>query len=150
MKSWASVVVVALTINACGKTEPPPPPAAPAPPAAKADPAAECTTAAAAWFKGAYGEGSKTLDDGRVVKAAYQAHYNAKRKQCLLRLTADTAAKDKRPAVANASVHVMGDKKAMLASVVRVRDKMTYCVVEGKKCQSAQEWDTLTVPWTKE
>jgi hypothetical protein len=150
MKSRAIIVVVALIIAACGKTEPPPPPAAPAPPAAKADPAAECAKAAAAWFKGAYGEGSKTLDDGRVTQASHQAHYNAKRKQCLLRLTADTAAKDKRPAVANVSVHLMGDKKAMLAAVVRVRDKMTYCVVEGKKCQSAQEWDELTAPWMKE
>ena len=137
-------------LAACGKTEPPPPPAASAPPAAKADPAADCAKTAAAWFKAAYVEGSKTLDDGRVIKAAYQAHYNAKRKQCLLRLTADTAAKDKRPAVANVSVHLMGDKKAMLASVVQVRDKLSYCVVEGKKCQSVQEWDTLTVPWMKE
>jgi hypothetical protein len=144
--TWAIPLALIFALAACSKTEPPPLPAASAPPAAKPDPAAECAKAATAWFKGAYGEGSKTLDDGRTTKAGHQARYNAKRKQCLVRLTADTAAKDPRPAVTNVSLRALGDKNAMLASVVHVRDKLTYCVVEGKKCQTLQEWDALTAP----
>lgn len=107
-----------------------------------------CEAKAKTWFAGTYGTGTKTFEDGRTSKTSYQAHYNAKRKQCLVRLIADTAAKDPRPAVANVSLRALGDKNenAMLASVVHVRDKLTYCVVEGKKCQTLQEWDALTAP----
>lgn len=141
-------VTLVLGLAACGKTEasPPPPPNA----AATPDFAAECTRTAAAWFKGAYGEGSKTLDDGRVTKATHQAHYNAKRKQCLARLTADTAAKDPRPAIATASVWAMGAKPSVIASLVHVRDKLTHCTVDGKKCQSKQEWEAAAGPLMKE
>lgn len=141
-------VTLVLGLAACGKTEasPPPPPNA----AATPDFAAECTRTAAAWFKGAYGEGSKTLDDGRVTQASHRAHYNAKRKQCLARLTADTAAKDKRPAIANVSVWAMGAKPSVIAAAVRVGDKLSYCKVEGKKCQSVQEWDAAVAPLMKE
>jgi hypothetical protein len=105
-----------------------------------------CEAKAKAWFAGTHGTGTKTFEDGRTSKTTYQARYNAKRKQCLVRLTTDTAAKDPRPAVANVSVRALGDKNAMLASVVHVRGKLTYCVVEGKKCQTLQEWDALTAP----
>jgi hypothetical protein len=140
-------LAVALLLTACGKSEAPPP----APKAAAApDPAAECTKTAAAWFKGAYGEGSKPLDDGRVTQASHQAHYNTQRKQCLARLTADTAAKDERPAVATVSVWATGAKPSVIASVVLVRDKLTHCTVEGKKCQSKQEWEAAAGPLMKE
>lgn len=119
--------------------------------AAAAETAAKaCEAKAKAWFAGTYGTGTKTHEDGRTTKASYQARYNTKRKQCLVRLTADAAAKDPRPAVANVSVQALGDKNAMLASVVHVRGKLTYCVVEGKKCQTLQEWDALTAPWMTE
>jgi hypothetical protein len=80
-----------------------------------------CEAKAKAWFAGTHGTGTKTFEDGRTSKTSYQARYNAKRKQCLVRLTTDTAAKDPRPAVANVSVRALGDKNAMLASVVHVR-----------------------------
>jgi hypothetical protein len=137
-----------LSLAACGKSEAPPPPAPKA--AATPDFAAECTTTAAAWFKGAYGEGTKTLDDGRVTQASHQAHYNTQRKQCLARLTADTAAKDERPAIATVSVWTTGAKPSVIASVVLVRDKLTHCTVEGKKCQSKQEWEAAAGPLMKE
>ena len=145
--TWAIPLALIFTLAGCGKTEPPPPPAAPA---TKADPAAECGKTAAGWFKAAYGEGSKALADGRTIKASHQAHYNSKRKQCLVRLSADTAAQDPRPAIGNVSVHVMSDKPVMIASIVHVRDKLTYCVVEGKKCQSVQEWEATAAPLMKE
>lgn len=150
MSRFSLAIPFVLAMAACGKTEPPLPPAASAPPATKVYPAAECTKTAAAWFKAAYGEGSKTLADGRVIKASHQPHYNEKRKQCLVRLTADTLAPDKRAPLANVSVHVMGDKPAMIASVVHVREKLTYCVVEGKKCQNVQEWETAAASLMKE
>jgi hypothetical protein len=137
-----------LSLAACGKSEAPPPPAPKA--AATPDFAAECTKTAAAWFKGAYGEGTKTLDDGRVTQASHQAHYNTQRKQCLARLTADTAAKDERPAIATVSVWATGAKPSVIASVVLVRDKLTHCTVEGKKCQSKQEWEAAAGPLMKE
>lgn len=70
---------------------------------------------------------------------------SASRAQCV-----DPAAKDRRPAVANVSVWAMGNKAAMIASAVHVRDKLTYCVVEVKKCQTAQEWEAAAAPLMKE
>ena len=150
MKPHAIVMSLALTLllTACGKSEVPPPPAQKA--TAAPDFAAECTKTAVAWFKGAYGEGSKTLDDGRVTQASHQAHYNTQRKQCLARLTADTAAKDPRPAIATVSLWAMGDKPSVIASVVHVREKMTYCVIDGNKCQTLPEWEAAVAPLMKE
>lgn len=67
-----------------------------------------------------------------------------------MRLTVDTAAKDEHPAVANLSVGAVGVRFESLASVIHVRDKLTYCVVEGKKCQSLHEWDAAAGPLMKE
>jgi hypothetical protein len=150
MQFRAGVILVALSLllAACGKTEAPPVPAAQS--AARPDLAAECSKTAAAWFKGAYGEGNKTLSDGRTTRASQQAYYNAERKQCVARLTADTSAQDNRAAITAVSVYAMGDKSEVLASVVRVGDRLAYCVVEDKTCQTAQEWESLAAPLMKE
>lgn len=139
------VPVLALVVTACSKTEAPPPPAV-----TKVDQQADCVRSAEAWFKAAYGEGSKALADGRTTKASYLAHFNAQRRECLVQLKADTTARDKQPAVSAVSIRAMGDKAAMIASVVHVRDTLAYCVVAGKKCTTLPEWETAAAPLMKE
>jgi hypothetical protein len=141
-------VIMAFVLAACGKSDAPPVPAAQS--AAQPDLAAECSKTAAAWFRGAYGEGSKTLEDGRVTQASHQAHYNTERRQCLVRLSADTSAQGDRAAISIVSVHAVGDESVMPGSVVHVGDKLTHCVLEGKTCHSAQEWESLAAPLLRE
>jgi thymidine kinase len=115
------------------------------------DMGAACAERAKAWFKEVHGDGRKTLKDGRAVKVGYEAHYNGKRKQCLVRETSDTPAQGKRPAVSNVTVREIDTKdRYSVASLVRVGGKMKYCVVERKKCQSEQDWEKLAAPLMKE
>jgi len=115
------------------------------------DAPAACAAQAKAWFKDAYGDGKKALKNGRTVQASYVAHYNVRRKQCLVRVTSDTPAQDKSPAVSNVSVREIDTKeRKSLVSIVRVGGAMKYCVVEGKKCSAEQDWEKLAAPLMKE
>ena len=115
------------------------------------DAPAACATQAKAWFKEANGDGKKTLKEGRTVEVSHEAHYNAKRKQCLVRAVSDTPAHGQSPALSNITVREIDSKeKKSLASLVRVGGTMKYCVVEGKKCSAEQDWEKLAAPLMKE
>ena len=115
--------------------------------AAPARTPAECDAAAKVWFSSNYADGKKVLKSGRSVGASHQVHFNAKRKLCLVRVESNIPAHDKSPALANVAIHNLNaPNQKIIASLIRVRDKATHCVVEGKKCQSAEEWNKLTAP----
>lgn len=142
---WFGLLLLALGAAAGAADKPAPAKPATAMPAPAS--AAECDKAAKAWFAKAYANGKQALKSGRTVQASYRAHYNAGRKQCLARVENDTPAQGKSPAVANISIHDVGaDNQKILASLIRVREKTPHCVVEDKKCQSAEEWDKLAAP----
>lgn len=113
--------------------------------------AKSCEAKAKSWFKATHGDGKKTLKEGRTVQVSHEAHYNVKRKQCLVRAVSDTPAQGTSPALSNITVREMDSKeRKSLASLVRIGGQMKYCVVEGKKCQTEQEWEKLTTPLMKE
>lgn len=115
------------------------------------DMGAACTDRAKAWFKEVHGDGRKALKDGRAGNVGYEARYNGKRKQCLVRETSDMPAQGKRPAVSNVTVREVDTTKAnSVASLVRIGGQMKYCVVERRKCASEQEWEKLVAPLMKE
>jgi hypothetical protein len=113
--------------------------------------AKSCEAKSKAWFKATHGDGKKTLKEGRTVQVSHEAHYNAKRKQCLVRAVSDTPAQGTSPALSNITVREIDSiEKKSLASLLRVGGQMKYCVVEGKKCQTTQEWETASAPLMKE
>ncbi len=112
---------------------------------------AACTNVADVWFKGKFGKGTSTLKNGRATQASFRAHYNAKLKLCLTRLEIQIAASGKSPAIDNITLYE-GDPKAKKSrgAVSRVGEKITHCVLDGKKCATAKEWEALAAPLLKE
>jgi hypothetical protein len=112
---------------------------------------AACADRARAWFEQTHGDGKKAPKDGRTVTVGYEARYHQKLKQCLVRVTTEMPASGKRPAVSNVTVREVGTKgSAWLASLTRVGGQVKHCVVEGRKCTSEREWETLAAPLMKE
>lgn len=111
-----------------------------------------CEATAVSWFKSAHGDGKRVLKNGRTVQTSKkEAHYNAKRKQCLVRTVSDTPAKGDSPELYNTSIFALEAKETkILGSFVRVGGQVKHCLVDGKKCQTEQEWDVATAPLMKE
>lgn len=123
--------------------------AAPAKPIAETQ--ASCAQQAKVWFEATYGNGAQRPADARPSKSTYRAHYSAKLKLCLTRLENQVAASGKSPAIDSVTLYE-GDPKAKKSrgAVYRVGDKVTHCLVDGKKCASVEEWESLVRPLLKE
>ncbi len=111
------------------------------------DTAASCTQQAKVWFDATYGAGAKRPADTRPAKSTYSTHYSPKLKLCLTRLERQIAASGKSPAIDNITLYE-GDPKAKKSrgAVFRVGNKTTHCVLDGKQCKSAAEWEALVKP----
>lgn len=129
-------------LSGCGESDKPAPASA-APKEVKAD----CDTPAKTWFNATYGDDAKRPADARPAKSTFSTHYNPKLKLCLTRLERQIAASGKSPAIDSVTLYE-GDPKAKKSrgAVFRVGDKTTHCVLDGKQCKSAAEWEALVKP----
>ncbi len=110
-----------------------------------------CTQLAKTWFAAEYGQGAKKPAPARQSKSTYRAQYNTTLKSCLIRLESNIAASGKSPAIFNVTLYE-GDPKSKKSrgEVFRIGDKVTHCLVDGKKCASIEEWESLVKPLLKE
>ncbi len=111
---------------------------------------AACATQAKAWFQKEHGTESKAFEDGRARKSAYRSHYSAKLKQCLVLDEMTVTRANGTTALSGRSLFTLeGDRRASLGRVVGPQKPLT-CEMQGKRCESVEEWDKLAAVLMKE
>ena len=113
--------------------------------AAAASPSEACLAEAKAWFNSNHPKSTQTLKSGATIEVQYTAHYIGSVSRCFVRRDLTMTSASKSLSMSNSAVVEMNGGKTKLIAKLALSGAtaIRQCELDGRKCQSAKEWEAF-------